>query len=263
MVAFHGTADTTIPFNGGTGIGGVNFRLPIDNNTPDEDVMDDWQIHNGCTSGRTETTISSEVRRIEYDGCVDDATVELYAVDGGGHTWPGAIDVPPLGYTTHDISATQLMWQFFQAHPFAVTPSVDTDGDTIPNASDADNDNDGCSDAREAGTDPLQGGARNAKNFWDYGDMPDLSTVPMRDGKVRVNDIVLVVQHYFDDDGGGMAPINRNSDPLSVPPPTGYHPAYDRGAIIGPHTWDVAPPDGQIRVNDILFVVSQYYNDCS
>jgi polyhydroxybutyrate depolymerase len=39
--------------------------------------------------------------------------VILYVVEEGGHTWPGAIDVPGLGSTTHEISATDLIWEFF------------------------------------------------------------------------------------------------------------------------------------------------------
>lgn len=36
---------------------------------------------------------------------------------GGGHTWPGAIPLPPLGLTTSQIGATDTIWAFFEAHP--------------------------------------------------------------------------------------------------------------------------------------------------
>ena len=128
LLAFHGTADTLVPFNGGLGgvTGTTNFRLPIDNDTPAEDVIADWSTHNGCNSGRQESQVSSEVRLVQYTGCTLGAIVQLYVVDGGGHTWPGAINNPSLGYTTHEISATDLMWSFFVAHPMAVAtpPSV-------------------------------------------------------------------------------------------------------------------------------------------
>ena len=44
-------------------------------------------------------------------------------VEGGGHAWPGStFELPPeledlLGVTTHEISANDLMWDFFVAHP--------------------------------------------------------------------------------------------------------------------------------------------------
>jgi hypothetical protein len=267
MISFHGTADDTIPYNGGSGGGGVSYRLAQDNTTPDEDVTEDWAIHNGCTGTRTETQVDTEVRLIEYDNCTNDAIVQHYAIDGGGHTWPGSFDIPSLGYTTHQISATQLMWAFFQAHPLNVTPPPDTDGDTLPNATDPDNDNDGCSDVREVGSDPLQGGLRNAKSIWDYADMPiEISPglgLYARNGLIRVEDILAVVARYFTDDADGTASPNRYSDPLSLPLQFGYHPAFDRGGVVGPHQWDMAPPNGQIRVDDILQVVQQYFHDCA
>ena len=48
-----------------------------------------------------------------WNGCV--APVVLYRVEGGGHTWPGAVGVPRLGYTTHQLSASAEMWKFFSA----------------------------------------------------------------------------------------------------------------------------------------------------
>jgi polyhydroxybutyrate depolymerase len=130
LIAFHGTADAAVPFNGGLA-GGVNYRLPVDDATPAEDVLADWAAHNGCASPRQESQVGTEVRHVQYGACASGASVELYAVDGGGHTWPGAFDVPSLGYTTHQISATDLIWSFF-----ANFTLPDTDGDLIPDAAD-------------------------------------------------------------------------------------------------------------------------------
>ncbi|TAK57793.1 MAG: hypothetical protein EPO22_11710 [Dehalococcoidia bacterium] len=52
---------------------------------------------------------------VAYSECAGDAAVVLYVIDGGGHTWPGSIDVPRLGATTHEIMATDQIWDFFQA----------------------------------------------------------------------------------------------------------------------------------------------------
>ena len=42
----------------------------------------------------------------------------LVAINGGGHTWPGREPVlQSLGKSTKDISANDLMWDFFQKHP--------------------------------------------------------------------------------------------------------------------------------------------------
>lgn len=37
--------------------------------------------------------------------------------NGGGHTWPGRDTVRFLGKSTHNISANDLMWDFFKRHP--------------------------------------------------------------------------------------------------------------------------------------------------
>jgi polyhydroxybutyrate depolymerase len=131
IIAFHGVEDTTVPFLGGPSdfpYVSLTFRLPIDTpSSSDDDVMSDWAAHNTCTGARQQSTVSSEVYLVQYPSCASGADVELYAVIPGGHTWPGgAADLPDLGYTTRQISATDLMWSFFVAHPMPTSsaPSV-------------------------------------------------------------------------------------------------------------------------------------------
>jgi polyhydroxybutyrate depolymerase len=57
------------------------------------------------------------VTRKTWGGGKDGAEVVLIEITGGGHTWPGR--EPPLdrlGPSTKDISANDLMWEFFQKH---------------------------------------------------------------------------------------------------------------------------------------------------
>jgi polyhydroxybutyrate depolymerase len=117
ILGFHGTQDPQVPFNGGPSTRGGTFRLPIDDATPGEDVFQDWAAHNGCTGARQESAVSAGVKRVSYGGCTDGADVQLYVVDGGGHTWPGSSVERPPELTTHEISASELMWKFFRAHP--------------------------------------------------------------------------------------------------------------------------------------------------
>ena len=58
------------------------------------------------------------VTRSTYGPGNDGAEVILFTIKGGGHTWPGH-DLPIgfLGKATKDISATDLMWDFFEKHP--------------------------------------------------------------------------------------------------------------------------------------------------
>lgn len=140
MIAFHGTSDTLVPFDGGPGALDATYRLPIDNVTPADDVMSEWAAHNGCTSGRKETQLADQVRLVSYLSCEEDATVELYVEDGGGHRWP-------RWTTTNEMSANGLIWEFFQAHPMGhgVDPAHSA---TLSNA-DADTDGGTTSDGTE------------------------------------------------------------------------------------------------------------------
>ena len=108
IIYFHGSDDPVVPIDGGQAL-----RTVV---KPVADTMAAWADHNGC-GGPEVQDVSANVTRTTWSGCDDDATVDYYRVEGGGHTWPGAIDVPRLGPTTHEIMASELMWAFFQAHP--------------------------------------------------------------------------------------------------------------------------------------------------
>ena len=48
----------------------------------------------------------------------DGSEVVLFIIESGGHTWPGR--QPPvnfLGKSTKNISANDLIWEFFEKHP--------------------------------------------------------------------------------------------------------------------------------------------------
>ena len=48
------------------------------------------------------------------------AEVVLVTVGGGGHTWPGRQPgTRVLGRATRNVSANDLMWDFFERHPLA------------------------------------------------------------------------------------------------------------------------------------------------
>ncbi len=113
VIAFHGTDDALVPFEGGAG-----GRLGLALNSVRQN-MKNWAGHNGCGADPQSERVAPDVVRESYSGCKAGADVVLYVVEEGGHTWPGAIDVAALGRTTHSIDATALIWDFFAAHPRA------------------------------------------------------------------------------------------------------------------------------------------------
>jgi polyhydroxybutyrate depolymerase len=113
MIAFHGTADPDVPYNGGSSW--ITAR-PFPS-TPRWTA--NWARRNACGPTPVELTVAADVTRREYTSCADNASVVLYTVQGGGHTWPGGTPLPEwfVGRTSRGISATRLMWAFFSDHP--------------------------------------------------------------------------------------------------------------------------------------------------
>lgn len=113
VVAFHGTADPTVPYGEGSGHDfpdSPNAGLP-----GTRDNIANWAKGNGCDPEPDEKKIGDDVKRWTYRNCTAD--VVLYTIIGGGHTWPGAdIDIGP---TTQTINATQIAFDWFEAHPKA------------------------------------------------------------------------------------------------------------------------------------------------
>ena len=113
MIAFHGTADKAAPFSGGMSWAASQRFPSIPRWTAN------WARRNGCAARPVESAVAADVTRVEYPNCADSATVVLYRVQGGGHTWPGGGPLPEwfVGTTSNGIDATRMMWRFFREHP--------------------------------------------------------------------------------------------------------------------------------------------------
>ena len=108
VIAFHGTADPFDPYSGGDSMLGPVIGV--------EAWATDWAGRNGCLSGLVAHPAIGDVVPLAWAGCA--APVQLYRVNDGGHTWPGQPTTPDdWGYVTMQISANDLIWAFFGAHP--------------------------------------------------------------------------------------------------------------------------------------------------
>lgn len=103
----------------GAGTPVISFQGTEDWNVPYEDsaeAMDQWAEHNGCSGGVT-SAVSEHVNVEKWQACTG-GDVAFYVIEGGGHTWPGADStLGGVGETTYEIDASQLIWEFFAAHP--------------------------------------------------------------------------------------------------------------------------------------------------
>jgi polyhydroxybutyrate depolymerase len=115
VLAFQGTGDPLVPYHGG----GAGTRRVLSA----ERSVAFWATVDGCTgpaaAGDTidRTTDGTRVRHAAYSGCREGRSVELYTIEGGGHTWPGG---PPagrrVGRVSREIDATEMIWEFFAGH---------------------------------------------------------------------------------------------------------------------------------------------------
>ncbi len=271
IIEFHGIADLHVPFLGGfSAVNGLTFRLPI------EDAAA-WAANHVCGSTPESLTAAPGVRRVRYSSCNDGAEVQVYivedadgagpGVDGGGHTWPGAsIDLelinPNFGKTTQEISANDLMWDFFLAHPLSSSPLPDSDGDTVPDFSDVDNDNDGCSDGEEVLLNEGAGGQRNPKFFWDFFDVWTGGPSWLRNKAIAAPDFFGVLGRFGSERPGGPPTKGDALTEALIPPSssTGYHAAFDRSFVMGFLTGSA---DGAISATDFFEVLAQFGHDCT
>jgi polyhydroxybutyrate depolymerase len=109
IVDFHGTADTTIKYDGDVSHGVATPPLM--------QWAQDRATHNRCTAGPSQTPIGTDVIRFSWTDCAQHANVTHYRIIGAGHTWPGELVDSGPGSATQTIKATQVIWDFFNAHP--------------------------------------------------------------------------------------------------------------------------------------------------
>lgn len=103
---FHGTSDPLVHYDGST----IPHFLPV------MQTMQDWAALDGCGSSPTTFFQKADVTGLQWTSCQGGVMVQHYRIDGGGHTWPGALISTGLGATTRTISATNLSWEFFQQY---------------------------------------------------------------------------------------------------------------------------------------------------
>ena len=103
ILQVHGTIDATVPFDGNSALGMRSIN----------DVMDYWKLYNACDVDPTSIItdyfdIEIAVQHDIYSNCLNDVHVELYKIEGMGHTWPYK--------GRYGISATEIIWEFINTH---------------------------------------------------------------------------------------------------------------------------------------------------
>lgn len=119
-----GTMDPLVPYGGGE----IGFKRGQKSGkvVSVAETITYWATFNQCPPAPTITMEpdrdpqdGTRVRREAHGPCRDGTEVILYAIEGGGHTWPGGQQYLPariVGRTSKDIDANEVIWSFFKRH---------------------------------------------------------------------------------------------------------------------------------------------------
>ncbi len=101
VLHIHGLDDDVVPYDGVNlvpELAGVDF-------TPIEEGVAFWAGQDECPPA-PEVTQDGNVTHTVFAPCADGTVVELYALDGVGHSWPFV-----------ELRSSRVIWEFFEAHP--------------------------------------------------------------------------------------------------------------------------------------------------
>nr|AUN37581.1 LpqC [uncultured bacterium] len=114
-----GTEDPMVPYKGGA-VGGRLLQRGTVRSAME--TLRVWSEANRCGGEPTTELLDDvdphdrmSVQQTFYRDCV--ASVMMYTIIGGGHTWPGGkqyLDEKIIGRTSRDIDANRVIWDFFR-----------------------------------------------------------------------------------------------------------------------------------------------------
>jgi polyhydroxybutyrate depolymerase len=118
VLQIHGTADASVPYNGGPGKSLKPDGTARVDGPPVPTVTAAWRAIDRCQAPTT-TTVGSVIT--ETAGCPNSRTVQLISVADAGHQWPGGVRGPilerlGLPEPSTALDATDTIWQFFAQH---------------------------------------------------------------------------------------------------------------------------------------------------
>jgi polyhydroxybutyrate depolymerase len=123
VLAINGTRDPLVPWEGGD----VHFlRRKRGKCRSVAETIAWWTKVDGCAKEPIVTLLEDKdpadgtrARREVHGGGRDGSEVLLYAIEEGGHTWPGGLGYAPelfIGKTCRDFDANEAIWEFFSRH---------------------------------------------------------------------------------------------------------------------------------------------------
>ena len=118
IAIFNGTDDPIVPYHGGPITVGRRERDTV---MSTDDTIAYWRERNGCDPSPSDGTVIDttrdrmQVHHSSWEQCRE-APVQLYRIEGGGHTWPSGRQYLPrrrIGRVNKDIDGATEIWAFF------------------------------------------------------------------------------------------------------------------------------------------------------
>jgi polyhydroxybutyrate depolymerase len=121
VLMINGSDDPIVPWEGGPVVYGDQELGRV---IPVERTFEFWMRHNACSEVSVTQipdfapTDGTRIQRHKALGCALDTKVELFEVQGGGHTWPSGWQYLPesmVGPVSNDIDAAVAAWRFLES----------------------------------------------------------------------------------------------------------------------------------------------------
>ena len=104
VVIVHGTADATVPYEGGATNPRTGARFGSWVNPSVQDATHAWLGANGCEAS-SNSVLDAEVVSVSFDSCAAGEKVLVVTIEGGKHVWPRSSD--------SRVDATALIVEYF------------------------------------------------------------------------------------------------------------------------------------------------------
>ncbi len=103
LLEIHGQADQFAPYNGNSymGMSAVQAYLNF------------WLERDKCQLTNLVIFQKADVTGLEWPHCANGTVIQQYRISDGGHVWPGSNPTLGIGYNSHTIDASALIWNFF------------------------------------------------------------------------------------------------------------------------------------------------------
>jgi len=103
VLEIHGQADQFAPYNGNTAAGMASVQT----------YLNFWVAHDQCKPSSKVIFQKGDVTALEWSQCANGAIIQHYRISDGGHVWPGSNPTLGIGYNSHTIDASVVIWNFF------------------------------------------------------------------------------------------------------------------------------------------------------